>query len=97
MDSPQSATKRKNVRYKADPTHSALIDFATEDRPFHPDVIALIFDESYRGCCLIVLKHPKLQVGGRCRIQLGPLEPLWAELRWLREGDGAVRVGFVFP
>ena len=89
--------ERKNVRYKADPTTCAQIDFAPTDEPFQPELVALIFDESYRGCCLIVLRHPKLHVGAHCRVQLGPLDPLWAELRWMREIDEAVRVGFVFP
>lgn len=97
MDSQKPRVQRKNVRYKADPKHFAQIDLRNESGNFEPELVALIFDESYRGCCLVILEHPGFEVGARCRIQVGPLDPLRAEVKWIRrEGEGLMKLGFLF-
>ena len=89
--------KRKNVRFKTDPSQAAQIDLTLDPSNFRCDVAALIYNESYRGCCLIAIKHEKLKIGTRCRIQLGPLAPIGAELKWTEEIDPEIiRMGFYF-
>ena len=93
----EALNKRKNVRFKADPANCAQIDFNTESKTFKCDVTALIFNESYRGCCLVAMKHEKLKNGTKCRIQLGPLDAINAELKWTEEIDPEIiRMGFYF-
>ena len=91
-----AAQKRKNIRFKAEPAQYAQIDIEV-GKNFKCHIAALIFNESYRGCSLIAMKNEKLKVGTKCRIKLGTLDPIEAELKWTEEIDTEViRMGFYF-
>ncbi len=97
MTAKRTEIKRANLRYKPQSTVHALIDadFATAE--FSPTISALIFDESFGGCGLVILDTPKLQVGDRCRIQIGNLPVTRAEVRWRRElAEDVIKIGVLF-
>ena len=91
-------TRRKNVRYKAEPSHHAQLDFRPDADEFESQLAALILDHSFHGCCLVAVRDPRLTLGASLRLKLGTLDPLHAQLKWLREvGDDLLRVGFYMP
>jgi hypothetical protein len=90
--------KRKNVRWKGDATECAYIDFELAPRSFKAALCALIVDQSHRGCCLVALSDERLVKSATLRVQLGPLDPLVAVLRWVAVVDAdTVRIGCEFP
>ncbi|HEX6241372.1 MAG TPA: hypothetical protein VFZ61_10780, partial [Polyangiales bacterium] len=76
--------RRRNVRYKAEPSHYAQLDFRPGPATFDSQLAALILDHSFHGCCLIAVRDPRLMVGATLRLKLGVLDPLDAELKWVR-------------
>ncbi|HEX6243304.1 MAG TPA: hypothetical protein VFZ61_20460 [Polyangiales bacterium] len=94
----ERAQRRRNVRYKADPSEHAQLDFRLGPAAFAGQLAALILDHSFHGCCLVAVRDQRLVVGARLRLKLGVLDPLDAQLRWAREvGDELVRVGLYMP
>lgn len=91
-------SKRKHIRFKPDPLTYALIDCRSMEGNFVPDMIALIADEApMGGCGLIVTDGDHLQIHTMCRIKLGELSPLRAEVVWRKPVDSSiVRLGFSF-
>ena len=68
-----------------------------ETAEFTPQVPGLVFDESFKGCSVVVLETERLQRGDRVRIRAGELPVLKAEVRWRREIDtGVLKVGFLY-
>ena len=95
---PSQTNKRRHLRHQPDAGDFAMIDVSSPlDRPFHPTIPALIVDEAFKGCGLIVLPHPKLTVGARLRVQVGKLAPVTAEIRWKLEIDTQVhKIGLMY-
>lgn len=91
---------RKKTRFLPDPGTYALIDSkgSEESKSFNPDITALIFNESYSGCALVIMGNKKLQVGQFCRIKMGYLtRPMNAEVRWRKElYNGIARIGLKY-
>jgi hypothetical protein len=90
--------RRKNVRYKADPSDCAQLDFRPGPEPFEVQLVALILDHSFHGCCLVTLRDERLVVGASLKLKLGVLDPLEAQLKWVRAiGEDLLRVGLYMP
>lgn len=86
------------MRYKAEPSHCAQLDFRVGDEPFESQLVALILDHSFHGCCLVAVRDERLMVGATLRLKLGVLDPLEAQLKWVREiGDDLLRIGLFMP
>ena len=98
MDKSQPTSKRKHIRFKPDPLTYALIDSRGPRADFLPDTIALVADEApMGGCGLIMTDGDHLQLHAVCRIKLGELAPLNAEVVWRKVVDPSiVRIGFSF-
>jgi hypothetical protein len=90
--------KRRHVRFKPDPLDYALIDATLTDDKFTPSQVALIVEEApMGGCGLVLLDIPALQSGTRCRVQVGRLAPLLAEVVWRKPIDAEIiRIGLRF-
>ncbi|MBF0442297.1 MAG: PilZ domain-containing protein [Oligoflexales bacterium] len=90
--------KRKHIRFKPEPNQFAQIDKKTEGEQFTFEYVALIVDMApMGGCSLIVTKQINLDVGHRCRIKLGEMSPLLAEVVWIRDIEkDFFRYGFRF-
>lgn len=99
MSSDDPKSKRRSIRFAPDSGTYAKIDLeaAREDGSFQPSVVALVPEESAKGVGLVVLTTNDLQVGAFCKIQVGKLQPLRAEVRWRQDVDpGILRLGLLY-
>lgn len=91
--------KRRRIRFRPDPLDFAQIDSrpAASGR-FEVDSVAIIVDEEpMGGCCVVMLDNPKLLEGAVCRVKVGRLDPLRAQVAWRKPLEaGIVRLGFEF-
>lgn len=91
--------KRRFIRFPGDPLDFALIDFGPDDRPFAPQLVALVVEEApMGGCSLAVCAGDDHLANGRdCRVKVGRMSPVRAEIRWTRTLDDRVtRIGLQF-
>lgn len=91
--------KRRLIRFPGDPLEIALLDFGAEDRPFTPQEVALIIEEAPMGGCSLAVSRGSeyLSEGRRCRVKVGRMSPLRAQIRWIRVLDDRVtRFGLEF-
>lgn len=94
-----SKVKRKSLRFSPDQTAYAQIDLEGHctDDSFDPSIVALITDEAYKGCGLVMLNTDALKVGDQCALKVGKIGPIMAEVKWREEIDSRViKVGFLF-
>ena len=89
---------RKHLRFKPDPLEYAQVSLDSSADAFEPDFVALIVDESpLSGCSLIAHQREDLAVGDNCRVKIGRLAPVQAEVSWTRPAEpGLIRIGFAF-
>ncbi len=91
---------RRYLRFPPDPIEVAYIDFDCEGHNFVKEVVALIVDVAPKGGCSLVFNLPKgkqMKDGQRCRIKIGDLRPVVAEVVWQKELDRDIyRCGFLF-
>lgn len=89
--------RRKHTRFKPDPGTIARIDVNITGSEFKPTIPALIFSEAYGGCGLVVTGAQELRVGDLCRVQVGSLHPMAAEIVWRTPLDeDVVKIGLKF-
>jgi hypothetical protein len=99
MSHATASAKRRLIRFPGDPLDFALLDFGPDDRPFSPQQVALLVEEApMGGCSLAVSAGGEQLVEGRgCRVKVGRMEPVRAEVRWARALDDRItRVGLQF-
>ena len=97
MADTKGSHNRSNMRYKPQTPIHAVIDVESTKLEFSPTIPALVFDESFKGCGLVVLETTLLQVGDRIRVQIGKLPIFNAEVRWRQEiADDILKVGILF-
>lgn len=91
---------RKKTRFLPEPGTYALLDARVSDKEesFKPEITALLINESFTGCALVIMGNRRLKEGQLCRIKLGYLlKPMWAEVRWRKElYNGIARVGLKY-
>ena len=80
-----SKNVRKHMRYKSDPNTVAFVAPKLKKGKFVSDQSALVLNESFKGCCLVVGANKEIAVGKTIWIQLGELDPLEAEIRWVEQ------------
>ncbi|MBI2571182.1 MAG: hypothetical protein HYV63_29605 [Candidatus Schekmanbacteria bacterium] len=94
--------RRRYIRFDPDPLDVAYVELAPKGDDFTPQFAALVFQEAYGGCGLVV--HRKvaeedlesfLAPGTRCRLAVGNLDPIFAEVAWRETLDKTLyRIGF---
>lgn len=91
-------TRRRYLRFPPEPSEYAQIDKRVDGETFEFQYVALIVEESpVGGCGLVMLETVGLDVGDMCRIRLGSLEPLTAEIIWRKPLEGGIaRYGVKF-
>ena len=96
--SKQHYKKRKYLRYPPNHLELGMVDPDPDRSEFEPEYVGIIVEESAMGgCCLCILKPKLLQVGTKCRVKIGDLQPFLSEVRWMRKQDmGLVLLGFRF-
>lgn len=96
---PRKVHKRTSVRFNSDPNAIAQVDIGKgpDGEAFYPTVLGLVADESTRGCGIILIEIPELVVGDKCKVQVGKLHPMKAEVRWRKVIDaGVLRLGLLY-
>lgn len=90
---------RRTLRFPPDEGTLAWIDpVLREDKlDFRPTIPALVIDEALDGCGLVVLYHDRLAENARCMVRVGNLDPLPAQVRWIKDLDEEVlKIGVMF-
>lgn len=89
--------RRKSVRYKPEPGTIARLDPLGRPGDFQPSITALVINESYSGCCIVIQMGELPQQGAVCRVQLGQFAPIKAEVRWRVDLDeDVVKLGLFY-
>lgn len=84
--------RRRRFRFKPDPDEAAMLYLDDKRR-----VAALIDNESYAGCCLVVMAGPPLKVEKVYTIRIATGLEIKGEIRWIKKlGDIALQIGFQF-
>ncbi|MDO9183372.1 MAG: hypothetical protein Q7U04_13240 [Bacteriovorax sp.] len=81
---------QKQIRFPPDSDEIAFISFNVND--FKKDLSALIINESLNGACFVVnkaliTKSNPLDPGTIFLVQIGALNPMRAQIKWLLEVD----------
>jgi len=72
------------LRFPPDPSDHAILSFGEGE--FHPDLQALITNETPdAGCGLVLFSHPRFRVEARLRVQIGTRVPVHARVVWVKE------------
>lgn len=88
--------KRKHLRYKPELGTVAMISSALHGA-FKAEFSALILDEAFQGCHLVMPLTESFKVGSVFRVKLPELNPMEAEVRWRTLLDDRVmRLGIMF-
>lgn len=80
----------KKIRFPPDSDEIAFISYKTDE--FKKDLSALIINESSQGACFVVnraliTRNNPIIVGQLLLAKIGPMNPLRAEVRWVKEVD----------
>lgn len=96
MKAKGAVSDRRWSRFKPDPSSPALIDIQNRKGKFQPSHNALLVNESFKGCC-IVMSSDKVENGDVVRVRIADLEPMEAEVRWVHHLDvDLLKVGLFF-
>lgn len=94
-----TANKRRNIRFAPEDSTIALIEVAPfpTSKAFKPSVTGLVFSESHGGCGVVVVGAEDLKAGSMCKIQVGKLAPMKAEIRWRKDlDDSLAKLGLMY-
>jgi hypothetical protein len=93
-----AAVKRRHLRFRPDPMEYALVAVQNLGAPFTPELVALVSEEApMGGCGLVLLETPQLKVGDVCRVKVGRIDPLRAQVMWRKAVEpGIIRLGLKF-
>lgn len=90
---------RRSLRFPPDEGTTAWIDpVVREDKhQFKPTIPALVIDEALDGCGVVTLFHDLLTEEAECMVRVGNLDPLKAQVRWIKDLDEDVlKIGLMF-
>ncbi len=73
------------IRFAPDTGQAALVSLDAQASSFEPNILALIANESYGGCSLIMDHGDGLRLGDECMCKVGRLAPTLAQIIWLRD------------
>lgn len=89
--SPLNKTKkRQSTRFASDVGAQAFILTDDQGQKLKIPLPALIVDESFKGCSLVALKNSFLHEGAHFKVKVGQLDPMKAEVRWIKTFDGKI-------
>jgi len=96
-DFKDNVAKRKHTRFRPDVPSLAWIQFDIRDTSFKADTHAIVYEEAFGGCCLILMAEKALTLGMRWNVKVGDLEPMGAEIVWCKNLDLDVwKIGLKF-
>jgi len=90
--------KRVSVRFEPDSESYVLIDTDYKLNHFSAKLTGLMYNESYRGCALIILKDQFLEIDSECWVRPANLQnPIRAIVRWREDFDiGVSKIGLQY-
>jgi hypothetical protein len=84
------------TRFQPDPLDHALIDF-NKDGAFNATAVALIMNESYTGCSLLIKTTNIPQKDQILKVKVGRLDVMPGRVVWVKAvEDGVIKVGIQF-
>lgn len=87
----------RSIRFQPDPLDHALIDFRSGQGEFTPTAVALILNESFTGCALIIKTFETLKPEQQVRVKVGRLDPMAAKIVWVKPmEDHVIKAGIQF-
>ena len=92
------SNKRAHVRFPASPEVAAGLAFNYHTRgAFVAEFHGLVLNESFKGCCLVVLNQREWTVGAQLWVKVGEVGPLEARVRWIElVSTDSVKLGLEF-
>lgn len=75
--------KRRFVRFDPDPTDTALVEFSPTGKAFKPTLAAIISNEAYGGCGLVLITRQRIKEGDKIRVKVGRIKPLIGVVAWV--------------
>lgn len=86
----------RSIRFQPDPLDHALIDFHDETG-FAATAVALILNESFTGCALLIKTLESLNKDQIIKVKVGRLTPMRAKVIWVKSvDDNVVKAGIQF-
>ncbi len=79
----KSALKRSPIRFKPDPLTVAYVDFS-KTKNFTPTNTAVVINESYSGCSLVMVYDQPINKGDKIKIKVGQLPEMKASIAWVK-------------
>jgi len=87
----------RSIRFQPDPLDHALIDFNFERPEFIPSAVALIRNESYTGCSLVLNTKEVLKPGQKIKVSVGRIGILPCKVIWGKEIEPSlIQIGVQF-
>ena len=87
----------RSIRFQPDPLDHAQIDFNFEGKDFTPTAVALIMNESYTGCSLIVKTNEPVTANHKIKVKVGRIGILSAKVVWVKKlEDSLFQIGVQF-
>lgn len=89
--------RRRWTRFHPDVATEASLDVKFKKGKYTPTHNAIVLDEAFKGCCLVVGGPFDLTVGDTLWCKVGQLDPIEAEIRWMEKLDPRVfKLGIFF-
>jgi hypothetical protein len=112
MSELHSGERRRHIRFKPGSVNLEDLEARTREAIAHigldpdqaqfaPEVTGFVIEQSHSGCSLVLVRakeiYDELNKGKLCVIQVGPLSPMKAVVRWRKDLDESVfKVGFQY-
>lgn len=84
------SVKRKHIRFAADVGTLAYILTDTSGKKLSKPIPALVVDEAYGGCSLIIVKNPQFHEDAQFKVKVGNLNTMSAVIRWMKNFENKV-------
>lgn len=93
----EEMVNRKGLRFPAETGTLIHIDLHPEVPDFNPGIVGLVIDEAAKGCGAIILTHRQIAEGDFCKVKVGRLAPIKAEIKWIKQLDAQVmKIGLLY-
>jgi hypothetical protein len=93
----KGAFMSRSTRFEPAPLDHALVDFRNEKEGFIACAVALIANESYTGCALVIKTDEPLAANQIIKVQVGRLAVMSAKIIWTTELEPSLlKIGLQF-
>jgi len=87
---------RHSIRFTPDPLTTALIELKNNST-FKPSLVALVLNESFTGCALVLSCDQLLKKDQILKVKVGNLNPMMAKIIWVKHlEENIFKIGLKF-